>query len=438
MMGEQDGFRPVSARLRRDLVIGGLVCVFLVGGVGGWAATAELGGAVIAPGQVVVSSSVKTVQHRDGGIVGEIHVEDGAPVAAGDLLIRLDATAARARKAILDAELVALEARYARLDAEREARDSLRLGAPLADRLDEPAVAEAVDGERRVLAASRETLAGQVEQLEERQAQLRQEIVGLEAQRDAKDAEIDLIGDELVGLRSLLANGHVPKTRVIALERNAVRLRGEYGELVARIAMTEGRISETRMQTLQLSRDTRETALAEIREVSTRLSDLRERLIAAEDDLARIDIRAPSEGVVHELAVHTVGGVVAPGEAVLQIVPHADRLVIETRVAPTDIEQLRIGQASVVSLNAFDMRETPQLNGQVQRISPDLSQDPRTGASYYTVRIALSEAELARLDGKELVPGMPAEVFIQTRARSVLGYLLEPLQVQMRRTFREG
>jgi len=437
-MAEGNGFVTTSKRMGRDLAIGGLVCVFVVGGAGGWAATAKIGGAVIAPGQVVVSSNVKTVQHRDGGIVGEIHVENGSPVSPGDLLIRLDATAARARKAILDAELVALEARSARLDAEREEREELLIPAGLIDRGDEPHVAEAIAGERRVLAAVRETLAGQIEQLDERKAQLAEEIVGLSAQRDAKDQEIALIGEELVGLRSLLANGHVPKTRVMALERNAVRLKGEYGELIARIAMTEGRISETELQILQLSRDTREEALGEIREVATRISDLRERLIAAEDDLRRIDIRAPAEGVVHELAVHTVGGVIAPGAAVLQLVPHDDRLVIDARVAPTDIEQLHVGQSATVSLNAFDMRQTPQLNGRVLRVSPDLSEDERTGASYYTVRISLSDAEIERLDGKQLVPGMPAEVFIQTRERTVMAYLLEPLETQIRRTFRES
>lgn len=430
-------FSAVARRLKRDLLLGGLVSIFLVIGVGGWAATARLGGAVIAPGQVVVSSNVKTVQHRDGGIVGEIYVENGTPVQAGDLLLRLDATAANARKAILDAELVALSARHARLDAEREGRDELIVPAVLTGRLDKPEVSEALAGERRVHAARKETLSGQIEQLDERKAQLREEIVGLEAQRDAKEAEIDLIADELVGLRSLLALGHVPKTRVMALERNKVRLEGERGELVARIAMTRGRIAETEIEALQLQRDDREQVLAELREVETKISDLRERLVAAEDDLARIDIRAPTDGVVHELAVHTVGGVVGPGEPILHLVPHDDRLVIDVRVAPVDIEQLHLHQSAAVSINAFDMRETPQIEGEVARISPDLIRDERRDTAFYSVRIALPESELARLGGKELLPGMPAEVFIQTRERTVISYLMEPLQAQMRHTFRD-
>ncbi|MEW5423212.1 HlyD family type I secretion periplasmic adaptor subunit [Amorphus sp. 3PC139-8] len=436
-MSDIPTFSTVSRRLKRDLILGGLVSAFLVVGVGGWTASAKLGGAVIAPGQVVVSSNLKTVQHRDGGIVGEIYVENGTPVSAGDLLLRLDATAANARKAILDAELIALAARHARLDAEREGRETLSVPDTLSGRTDEPAVAEALAGERRVHAARRETLSGQIEQLDERKAQLNEEIVGLEAQRNAKEAEIDLIADELVGLRSLLALGHVPKTRVMALERNKVRLDGERGELVARIAMTRGRIAETEIEALQLRRDDREQVLAELREVETKISDLRERLIAAEDDLARIDIRAPTDGVVHELAVHTVGGVVGPGEPILHLVPHDDRLVIDVRVAPVDIEQLHLGQLAAVSINAFDMRETPQIEGEVVRISPDLSHDERRDTAFYSVRIALSDTELARLGGKQLVPGMPADVFIQTRERTVMSYLVEPLQAQLRRTFRD-
>lgn len=436
-MGGSDGFSVISRRLKRDLMLGGLVCGFLVIGVGGWAATARVGGAVIAPGQVVVSSTVKTVKHRDGGIVGEIFVDNGTEVAAGDLLVRLDATAVSARRAILDAELIAVAARLARLDAEREDRAGLAAPAVLASRLAEPDVAEAIDGERKVLAARRETLAGQIDKLEERKAQFAEEIAGLEAQRDAKDEEMVLIEDELVGLRSLLARGHVPKTRVMALERTRARLKGEHGELIARIAVTKGRISETEIEALQLKRDAREQALAEIREAETKLSDLKERLIAAEDDLARIDIRAPTGGVVHELAAHTVGGVIGGGEPILQLVPADDRLVVDVKVAPTDIEQLHFGQHAAVSLNAFDMRETPQLEGEVVRISPDLSRDEHTDMAFYSARIALSPDELKRLGGKVLVPGMPAEVFIKTRERTVMSYLVEPLRAQMRRTFRD-
>ncbi|MDQ0315949.1 HlyD family type I secretion periplasmic adaptor subunit [Amorphus orientalis] len=437
-MSERDGFRKIGGRLRHDLLIGGLVCGFMVVGVGGWAAMAKLGGAVIAPGQVVVSSSVKTVQHKDGGIVGRIFVENGDTVAAGDLLIQLDATSARARRAILDAELIALQSRWARLDAEREDRDALVIPHRLTDRLTEPAVETAIAGERRVLAARLATLAGQLDMLEERKDQFGEEIEGLKAQLDAKELEIELIADELGGLRSLLAQGHVPKTRVMALERNKARLEGERGELVARIAVVKGRIAETEIEALQLKRDAREKALAEIRDVETKIADLSERLVAAEDDLARIDVRAPAAGMVHELAVHTEGGVVGGGEPILQIVPDNDRLVIDVMIPPTDIEQVHLGQPAVVSLNAFDMRETPQLEGTVTRISPDLSRDEHTDATYYSARVSLSTEELDRLKGAELVPGMPAEVFIQTRERTVMTYLLEPLQAQMRRTFRDS
>jgi HlyD family secretion protein len=423
--------------IRRQLGASLAAAVFLVGGVGGWASMTELAGAVIAPGTLVVDSDVKKVQHPTGGVIGELRVREGDEVRAGDILLRLDETITQANLAIIVQSLDELAAKRARLEAERDGEGGLSLPADLSARASEPAIARLLAGERRLFEVRRAARAGQKAQLEERIGQLREQIQGTTEQVAAKNREVELIGQELEGVRELGRKNLVPITRVNALERDAARLRGEWGMLVSSIAQAKGRISETTLQILQIDQDLRSEVSKDLAEIRAKTSELIERRVTAEDQLNHIDIRAPQDGRVHQLAVHTVGGVVSPGEPIMLIVPGADRLVAEVRIAPHDIDQIQVGQMVRLRLPAFNLRTTPELKGEVIRVAADITQDQKTSAAFYTVRVGLPDDEVARLNGVKLVPGMPLEVFVQTGERTVMSYLLKPVSDQIVKGWRE-
>ncbi len=423
--------------IRRYLLVGALLVLLLFGGLGAWSVVASISGAVIAPGSVIVQSHRKNVQHLQGGIVSEILVRDGDVVAPGDLLVRLDETLPKANLGIIAAQLDELQARKARLDAERANLPEPQFPDHLLARKDDPAVSGALDGQKSLLKARQDSLNGQRSQLEERIGQLLQEIVGLEAQRDAKNQEIVLIEDELSGLRDLENKGLVPKSRVVSLKRQAAQLNGDRGRFIAEIARARGRIGETEIQIIQLEKDRRTEVVTELRDVQTRISELLERKVAADDQLKRIEVRAPIGGFVHQMAFHTVGGVIQAGETIMQIVPAKDLLLIEARLDPADIDQVYIGQDVVVRFPSFNQRTTPELNGELLHISADVSKDDHGGMEFYTAHVTLTDDELKRLGAQKLVPGMPAETFVQTESRSALSYLLKPLSDHIEKAFRE-
>jgi HlyD family secretion protein len=429
---------PAQRSIRRHIVAGMAIVVLLVFGVGGWAATTELAGAVISSGHLVVDSNVKKVQHPTGGIVAELRVHEGDRVTAGEILVRLDDTEARAAVSMLAKQLDELSARRARLEAERDDADEIVFPSELVQRADDSDVSHVIAGERKLFELRRTARNGQKAQLRERVAQLREEIRGLLGQANAKDKEIELINKELVGVRELRAKNLVPVTRLTALERDAARLEGERSQLLGYSAETKGKITETELQIIQVDQDLRSDVGKELADIRAKASELSEQKVAAEDQLKRIDIRAPQEGRVLQLAVHTIGGVIAPGEPIMLIVPEADNLTIEARIAPQDIDQLHTGQSALLRFSAFDQRTTPEIDGEVNLISADLTQDQRTGASYYLVHITPNSHELARLGNVKLVPGMPVEAFIQTGERTVLSYLVKPLRDQITKAFREG
>ena len=413
------------------------IAAFLVVGVGGWAVATEFSGAIIASGQVVVDSNVKRVQHPTGGVVGELRIRDGQQVKAGQILLRLDDVQTRASLAIVSKALDELTARQARLEAERDGADEMIVPRDLQDRMEDQHVARTTNGELRQFETRRKGREGQRAQLRERIAQLGKEISGYTAQHDSKIKQIGWIADELQGVRELWLKKLIPFTRLTILEREKERLAGERGQLVASIAQSGGKIAETELQIIQIEQDMRTEVGRELADIRARTSELVEKKVAAQDQLQRIDIRAPQDGVVHQLAVHTVGGVIAPGEQIMLIVPEADTLTIEVRVQPQDVDQLRIGQSAVIRLSAFNQQTTPELNGVVGRVSADVSEDIKTGTRFYTVRVAVPESELARLASLKLIPGMPAEVFIQTTPRTVISFLIRPLWDQIGRAFRE-
>ena len=424
--------------MRRHLRLGTAVIVLLLVGLGGWAALADISGAVIASGVLVVESSVKKVQHPSGGIVGELRVREGDHVQAGDILVRLDETLTQANLAIASKALDEMTARRARLEAERNDRDSIEFPQALLDRRQQPEVRALMEREQRAFEIGRVAREGEKEQLREQIAQATESIEGYGVRERAKAEEIVLIERELKGIRELWSKNLIPISKLTALEREATRLEGERGQLMSLMAETKGKIAETELKILQVDRDLRDKVGQELREVEAKIGELVERKVAAEDQLKRVDIRAPQSGQVHQLSVHTIGGVITAGEPILLIVPHDDELRVEVKVKPSDIDQLQLGQTATLRFSAFNQRNTLQINGSMSRISADIATDERTGANYYTVRIALSDEELARLGSLKLVPGMPVEAFIKTEDRKVISYLMKPLTDQMQRAFRDN
>ena len=422
--------------IRRHLLVGSAAALVLLGGVGGWAMTTELSGAVIAPGQLVVDSNVKKVQHPAGGVVGELRVKDGDRVKAGEVVVRLDETQARANWAIVTKALDELEARQARGEAERDGADRISFPADLLARKDDPDVQRVTAGEQRLFEIRRGAREGQKAQLKEQIAQLGQQIQGTAEQEAAKAKEIDWIKRELKGVRDLWKQSLVPFSRVTTLERDGARLEGERGALIATAAQARGRIAETELKILQIDEDLRTEVGKELADIRGKKSELVEKRVAAEDQLKRIDLVAPQDGKVFQQSVHTVGGVIQAGESVMLIVPDGDSLAIEARIAPHEIDQVHMGQRAVVRFTAFNQRTTPELNGEIVRIGADVTQEEKKGESYYAVRIRIADDELARLDGLKLVAGMPVEAFIQTTPRTVVSYLVKPLGDQIARAFK--
>jgi HlyD family secretion protein len=423
--------------IQRHLWAGLALLLVLGGGVGGWAATTEIAGAVIAAGVLVVDSNVKKVQHPTGGVVGEIRARDGDQVKIGDVLIRLDETVTRANLTIVIKGLDELTARKARLEAERDGLADIAFPSEFIERVGELQVAAIIAGERKLFDLRQSARIGQKSQLRERIAQLREEISGIAAQIKAKAQEIVLIERELTGARDLWEKNLMPITKLTQLEREATRLEGERAQLMATSAQSKGKISELELQIIQVDRDLASEVGKELREVDAKIGEFVERRVAAEDQLKRIDIRAPQDGLVHQSVVHTVGGVINAGEQLMLIVPSADNLIVEAKFAPQDIDQVKVGQRAVLRFTSFNQRTTPELSGVVTRVSADTTVDQRTSASYYTLRISLTREEISRLGDVTLVPGMPVESFVQTGERKVISYLTKPLSDQVMRAFRE-
>jgi HlyD family secretion protein len=410
--------------MRGYIIAGFVVVLSLTGGVGGWAATTKISGALIAPGTVVVDSNIKKVQHPTGGVVGQLLVHDGDRVKAGDLLVRLDDTVMRANLAIVTKTLTELSARKARLEAERDGAETVKFPDDLMPHADEPDVARVLTGEQRLFDLRRSARIGQKAQLRERINQSNEEIVGLSAQKTA-------------GVRELYQKNLVPLTRLSSLEREATRLGGERGQLAAAIAQAKGKIAELQLQMIQIDQDLSSEVAKEMREIDAKIGEFVERKISAEDQLKRTDIRSPQNGTVFQSAVHTVGGVIPAGEPIMFIVPNADKLTVEARVNPQDIDKVTLGQTATLRFSAFNIRTTPEILGTVSRVSADTTTDQRLNQNYYTIRIAMTPEQILRLGDVKLVPGMPVEAYVQTGERTVISYLMKPLTDQINRAFRE-
>jgi HlyD family secretion protein len=426
-------------RARRDLAVGGIVVALFVVGGGAWAALAPLSGAVIAGGAMTLKGSVKSIEPPLGGTVAEIAVAEGGRVQAGDLLLRFDDTLAKANLAIVTQQIDELLARIARLKVEAGLAAAMAAAPALpSEHQPSPVLAAVWAGETGLLAARAEMREGQKSQLAEQINQLHEQVKGLELQSAAKEKEIALVHVELASMEELADKKLVSIARATAVRREAARIEGELGQLRASGAAARGRMAEIALQILAIDQKMRGDALGELREAEGKLSELQERRVAALDQLSRLDVRAPSAGTVHELAVHTLKSYVAAGDKVMKIVPNDDLLVVTAQVEPTDIDQVRTGQPARLRFSAFQQETTPEIDGTVTRVSADVTRDQRSGASFYVVEIVPDPLALARLGGLDLVAGMPVEAHLATHERTPLSYLLKPLADQLRRTFRAG
>lgn len=422
----------------RPLRLAGYGIVLAVfGGLGGWSALAPIDSAALAPGVVTVQSYRKTVQHLEGGIVRRLGVQEGQQVREGDVLVELEGTQFQSEMEVLRVQQLALQAEEARLLAERDNEPAVAYPESSALPSDDVRVLEIRQGQETLFAARRKAYAGEVSVLEQTVAQLEAQIEGLRSVISSKRALLDSYSTEMTDLRRLLDEGFADRQKLRELERNSVEQQGEVAELIATSAAAEARINEARLRILQVEREFQTNVAAALGDVQAKLADIDERLASASDRVERALIRAPVSGRVLKLGVHTVGGVIAPGQPLMDIVPEQESLVVEAQVSPLDVDRVRAGLPARLRFSGFKRSRVPEVLGTVASISADRLENPTTGSAYYLARLELAPGEIDLLDGVELVPGMPVEAMINTGSRTLLGYLWEPVSESVTRSFRE-
>jgi HlyD family secretion protein len=431
--GQPKFSREQSFGLVGQVIFGFLLAFALIGVCGWWAVTSTISGAVIASGTVKVVEDLKIIQHRDGGIIAEIAVRQGDSVEAGQVLIRLDDAQTRAELAIIKGQLEVLEGRRVRLVAERDGHQDLVFPASF----DTPDVklAELMAGESQLFVGNLLGRSRQKEQLILQQEQLGQEVSGLESQLAALSEEIALARTEHEKLQSLAKDKLIEGSRISASERELTRMQGQRGEIEASVARARARIGEVKLQVLSIDETARNDAQRELRQIDAQTAELDERLIATEDRLSRTDIRAPIAGVINELHVTTLGGVITPAETLVTIVPLGAELKVEVHLRTVDVDQIRVGGPARLRFSAFNSRTTPEISASVTRVSAAAQRDSATGETYYIADLSFQAEDLT--DGLDLRPGMPVEAFVETAQMSPLDYLTKPFTDQVKRAFRE-
>jgi len=422
----------------RWIRIGNHTVFWLLGGTIAFTALVSISGAVVATGTVTVENNYKSVQHLDGGIVSRILVRNGDRVDQGDVLIRLDDTASRAALAVVEGRVKEQLVQQARFEAERDRRTSLRLPPEVIANASDPALAKIIATQSTLFEARRASHDGELSVLRQRLEQLDAELAGIEALLAARSRELVLVSDELANVKPLFEKGLVTQQRHGALQRDAARLEGEIGRLRGDLQRTRGALAEARLKVLQSEKDYTQTVIDELKKVHAILAEQEENRTALADKLARIEIRAPRAGRVHALAVHTEGGVIQPANTILQIIPDGEKLIVEAQLQPQDIDKVAKDQPASIRFAAFNAHTTPRLDGTVMNTSAAQLTDNQ-GRVFFTAQIAITARELKKLPaGHELKPGMPAEVYIETGARSILSYFLKPLGDLTSRAFRES
>lgn len=426
--------RKGSFRLGPHMLAGSTLACVLVLGCGGWAATAHLNGAVIAQGIVKVDQNLKEVQHRDGGIIQALAVRQGDSVSEGQMLFRLDDVQTKAELTIVRSQLAENLGRKLRLAAERDNLASIAFPPGLASLSDD--APHIIEGETRLFNGNRTNRESRKEQLEISIVQSGEEIKGLDARKVAKVEELRLVELERNKYLGLFEKGFIDGTKVYSINREWARLLGERGEIEATLARARLRISEARLQIIAVDETARTEAQRELRQVEAKVSELSERRLATEDRLSRTEIRSPIAGVVNELTVFTIGGVITPAARLATIVPSNARLTVEVKIAPADIDQVKPNQPARLRFSAFARNDTPEYPGTVVTISPATSKDPATGATFYVAEVQI-DGDAAILGDRKLLPGMPVEVFISTQHRTALSFLAKPVLDHANRMFKE-
>ena len=427
---------PIITDDRSIRVIGIIILLATFGILGTWGYLAPIDSAALAPGNVTVKSHRKTVQHLDGGIVRQLLAKDGDVVKEGDVLLRLDGTEVKAQLEILRGQHITLAAQLARLVAEREQLNQIKYPDDLQD-LSDKHIAEARQGENQIFSSRKSAYQGEISVLNQKASQLSSRIKGLEGQRRSKQELMKSYEDELHDLKELLAEGFANKQRLRDIERYYANATGDAASLSSEIATDEIQINETKLQVLQIQKKFQQEVAANLGEVQAKLFDVAQRLLATSDKVTRTEIKAPSSGRVLGLSIHNIGGVITPGKPILDIVPQKEELIIDARVSPMDIDRVRVGLLAEVRFSAFKQALTPKMQGKVINLSADRLTDERTGMPYYQAQVELTPDSYVKLGNLELVPGMPAEVLINTGERTVFQYLMQPITNAFARAFIE-
>ena len=424
----------------RPLILGFIGLLLLFGGFGTWAVTSQIAGAVVASGRIEVDRNRQIVQHETGGVVADILVDEGDSVAAGDVLLRLDAEQLTSQLAIVEGQLYELMARRGRLEAQRDEVETVTFDEELLTAgATNPDVQELVDGQRNLFDARRVSVAQELEQLGKRRAQINAQIRGVDAQEAALSRQLELIEEELANQQSLLDRGLTQASAVLTLMREQARLRGQIGELSAQKAQSQERVTEIDIERLKLRSAGREEAITQLRDLRYRELEMAEQRRALRAEIDRLDIRAPVSGVIYGMQVQTPRSVVRAAEPLMYLVPQDRPLIIASQVQTIHIDQVAVGQEVNLRLSALNQRTTPELVGKVLQVSADSIEDDATGQSYYRAEIALNPGETDKLEeGTILLPGMPVEAFIRTGERSPMAYLLKPMADYFARAFRES
>lgn len=413
---------------------------FVLGGLGAFLVLFSLisiSSAVVSPGVVNVEGNYKTVQHLDGGIVAKILVKNGDRVNEGDVVVRLDPTAARANLAVVMARMNEFLVQQARLEAERDGQDAITLPPTVEAAAGDPVLSRTIDAQRKLFETRRSARTGELSVLREKLTQAENDAAGVEKILAARRREVELNAAELASVKPLFDRGFASQQRLMPLQREQARLEGEVGRLTSDLSKVKGIVAESRLKLAQSDKEFQQSVADELRKVQASLAELTEQRTALDDKLKRIDIRAPRAGRVHALAVHTEGGVVQPASPILQIIPEGDRLIVDAQLPPAEIDKVRLGQPASIRFTAFNARATPRLEGAVINVSAAQITDNQ-GRSHFSAQIALADGELHKLPtGHHLVPGMPAEVYIETGSRSIMSYFLKPFFDSISRAFRE-
>ena len=419
------------------IAIGNRTVFWLLGGLFAAAALISISGAVVATGTVTVESNYKSVQHLDGGIVAKILVRNGDRVAQGDVLVRLEDTAARANLAVVRGLVNDQLMQQARLFAERDGKDQITFPPEVLAAAAEPGLAKIIDTQKRLFEARRAAHLGELSVLRERVDQLRADRAGTQAQLKSRIRELDLSMQELANVKPLFEKGFANQQRYGGLQRDVARLEGEVGRLTNDITRSGAALAEAELKLLQSDKEATQAIVDELKKVQAILAEQEENRTQLADKLDRTEIRSPRAGRVHALAAHTEGGVIQPATTILQIVPEGERLIVEAQVQPQDINKIHFGQTSSLRFTAFNAKETPKLEGKVSNISAAQITDAQN-RTYFTVQIEVSVEELKKLGTAHVLkPGMPAEVYIETVSRSILSYFLKPLGDVASKAFRE-